>query len=281
MNEDSIQQLRAEVIAQKNLPTIPTVLTRILQLVEAESARATDLVDVIEHDQVLTAKILRLANSAFFGQSRRVSTIPRAVVLLGFSTVRNLALGVKVWEALAGGLARQRVEELWEHSVSVAAASKLVVSSLRAGDPDEAFTAGLLHDVGRIVLAVRHREAYWEAVGGAAESEPIEALERASFGVDHAEVGGWLLESWNLPPNIVEAARTHHQANPRAGVPGLLAVTNRLIAWTDIATGTVRPEAAVLFEQLTETGVTPEFWQAIVVRLRDDGALAGLTQIEA
>ena len=100
MDQDEVQQLRAEVIARKNLPTMPTVLARILQLVEGESANGRELIDVIEHDQALTAKMLRLANSAFFGQSRRVATIPRAVVLLGFSTVRNLALAIKVWDSL-------------------------------------------------------------------------------------------------------------------------------------------------------------------------------------
>ena len=130
MDEQSVQQLRAEVIARKNLPTIPAVLTRILALVEADGSHGRDLIEVIERDQVLTGKILRLANSAFFGQSRRVATIPRAVVLLGFSTVRNLALSVKVWDALSAGIPRGRVEELWAHS----AATAIVTKGLTVGE---------------------------------------------------------------------------------------------------------------------------------------------------
>ncbi len=280
MNQENVQRFRAEVIAQKNLPTIPAVLTKILQLVEAESARASELVGVVEHDQVLTAKILRLANSAFFGQSRKVATIPRAVVLLGFSTVRNLALGVKVWDVLAAGLAKARVEELWRHSVEVAVAAKLLVGRLRAGDPDEAFTAGLLHDVGRIVLASKHRDSYWNALGGGSEAEPIEAIERATFGVDHAEVGGWLLEAWGLPPMIVEAARTHHSVDSRAGVPGVLSVANRLVSWTDLATGALRPEAEALLAGADEKGVPPELWQATLTRMQDDGAVNSLSRLD-
>src|SRR5207248_5443939 len=136
------------LMARKNLPTIPTVLARILQLADAENTSGKELIAVVEHDQALTGKMLRLANSAFFGQSRRVAAIPRAVVLLGFTTVRNLALGVKVWDVLGAGIARSRVDELWTHAVAVALATRSLAVRLRTGDPDEGFTAGLLHDVG-------------------------------------------------------------------------------------------------------------------------------------
>jgi putative nucleotidyltransferase with HDIG domain len=278
MDEQAVQQFRAEVIARKNLPTIPTVLTKILHLVDSESSNGKELITIIEHDQALTGKMLRLANSAFFGQSRRVATIPRAVVLLGFSTVRNLALGVKVWDALGSGIARNRLEELWLHAVAVASATKAVAARLRAGDPDEAFTAGLLHDVGRLVLAMRFREDYWAAVGGAAESEPVATKEAESLGIDHAEVGGWILEAWALPPGIVEAVRLHH-AEPRAGMAALLATVDRLVAWTDLATGALRPEAEALLEKTQERGITRALWDEMVTQLREGEELAALGRL--
>jgi putative nucleotidyltransferase with HDIG domain len=281
MDELGLQQFRAEVIARRNLPTIPTVLTRILQLVDGESASGRDLIEVIEHDQALTGKMLRLANSAFFGQSRRVATIPRAVVLLGFSTVRNLALGVKVWDALGGGVSRARLEELWAHAVAVALAAKMLATRLRAGDPDEAFTAGLLHDTGRLVMAMRLKEEYWVAVGGATESQPVETIENATFGVDHAEVGGWLLEAWNLPPAIIDAVRQHHGNLARPGVGGLLTIADRLVAWTDLETGALRPEAEDLLRAAGERGVTAPMWEDLVQQLRDRGELAALGRLEA
>jgi putative nucleotidyltransferase with HDIG domain len=276
MDQTDVQHFRAEVIAQRNLPTIPTVLTQILSLVGNEDTSARDLVDVIERDQALTGRILRLANSAFFGQSRQVSTIPRAIMLLGFSTVRNLSLGVKVWEAVAGGIARQRVEELWQHAVTVAVATRTLAARLRCCDPDEAFTAGLLHDVGRVVIASRFREMYWEAVGGASEAEPVVALEQAAFAVDHAEVGAWLFEAWNLPSLIVEAVRQHHQADAKPGLPALLAATNSLVAWTDFATGTVRPEAATIFATQPQGGVSEEAWQRLVAEMHQNGGAEAL-----
>jgi putative nucleotidyltransferase with HDIG domain len=201
-------------------------------------------------------------------------------VLLGFSTVRNLALGVKVWDALGSGVARNRLEELWAHAVGVAVATKALAAGLRAGDPDESFTAGLLHDVGRLVLAMRFREEYWRAVGGATEAEAVEAMETANLGVDHAEVGGWILEAWSLPPSIVEAVRTHHDPEWRPGMPGLLAVTDRLVAWTDLASGAMRPEAEALLEKAAEHGVTPAVWQEVLCQLREGEELAALASLE-
>jgi putative nucleotidyltransferase with HDIG domain len=278
-NQDAVRQLRAEVITRKNLPTIPTVVTRILRLLDAESTNGRELVDVIEHDQALTAKLLRLANSAFFGQARRVSTIPRAVVLLGFSTVRLLALGVKVFDSLGNGVSRQRVQELWRHAVTVAVAGKMLGTHARAGDPDEAFTAGLLHDIGRLLLAMRFKQDYWHLVGSD-EGDQIDALERTHFGVDHAEVGGWILEAWSLPQSIVEAVREHHAEEPRPGVPRLLAVTDRLVAWTDLQSGVMRPEAQLLLQRIGEVGITPEAWDAVVTELRTGEELQALSQVE-
>jgi putative nucleotidyltransferase with HDIG domain len=273
MDQQAVQQFRAEVMARKNLPTIPTVLARILQLVDAETASGKDLIAVVERDQALTGKLLRLANSAFFGQSRKVATIPRAVVLLGFSTVRNLALSVKVWETLGAGAARSRLEELWRHAVAVAMATKVLATRLRAGDPEEAFTAGLLHDVGRLLLAMRFRDDYWRAVGGAGEVEAVDRLEAEHLGIDHAEVGSWVLEAWNLPPSIVELVAQHHSGTPRPGLPGLLAIADRLVVWTDIRSGVLRPEAETLVASAGERGLTPTIWQDVVVRLRDDPTL--------
>jgi putative nucleotidyltransferase with HDIG domain len=276
VDQERLQEFRAEIIARKNLPTIPTVLSRIITLTDGESANGKELVEIIEHDQALTSKILRLANSAFFGQSRQVATIPRAVVLLGFSTVRNLALSVKVWDSLGSGVSRAHLEELWVHSVTLAVATRSLTARLRAGDPDEAFTAGLLHDVGRLVLAMRFRDDYWQAVGGAGERGPVETIESATFGVDHAEVGGWMLEAWSLPQGIVEAVRLHHTGMARRGVPGVLAAANRLLALADATSGILEPEAVPLLETLAERGITADLWTQVMAELRDGQALAML-----
>jgi putative nucleotidyltransferase with HDIG domain len=181
-----------------------------------------------------------------------------------------------VWDSLGSGIARPRLEELWMHSVACAMAAKSLASKLRLGDPDETFTAGLLHDVGRLVLAMRFRDDYWNAVGGTAETEPVDALERQAFGIDHAEVGGWMLEAWALPPAIVEAVRTHHSGSGRTAA-GVLALTDRLVAWTDFGTGDVRPEALLLLESNADRGITADLWQNTVTQLRDNGSLSAFS----
>ncbi|TMB46091.1 MAG: HDOD domain-containing protein [Deltaproteobacteria bacterium] len=271
MTEQEVRQLRAEVIARRNLPTIPPVLARILQLCDGVDANTNDLIAVIERDQALTGKLLRLANSACFGQSRRVATIPRAVVLLGFTTVRNLTLGVKVWDALGSGVARPRLEELWTHSVACAVAARELTVRLQAGDPDEAFTAGLLLDVGRLALAVRFRDEYWKVVGGVAETEDMDAVEREAFGVGHPEVGAWMLDAWALPPGIVEGVRLHHDEARRLAGPAILAVTDRLVACSDLASGEIGPRARELLELTSAQGLTREVWEATLARLGEDG----------
>jgi putative nucleotidyltransferase with HDIG domain len=268
VTENEIQQFRAEVIAQKNLPTIPVVLAKILQLCSNIDANSAHLITVIEEDQALTGQMLRLANSAFFGQSRRVATISRAVILLGFSTVRNLALSVKVWDALAAGIARSRLEVLWDHSLACAVAAKELVARLRAGDPDQAFTAGLLHDVGRLILAMRFRDEYWAIVGGMGEAESIDTVERQTFGVDHAEAGAWMLEAWGLPPGIVESVRLHHDVPGRLVESRIVGLADRLLGWTDPVTGDVGPRALELLDQTSGQGLTREVWQTTVDRLR-------------
>jgi putative nucleotidyltransferase with HDIG domain len=274
IDPEALQRFRAEVVARRNLPTIPPILARILSIVGSDTAGTRQLVELIEKDQTLTAKLLRLANGAFFGQSRRVSTVPRAILLLGFSTVRNLALGVKVWDAVGSGVSPKRLEALWDHSVAVATCARVVGARMRACDPDEAFTAGLLHDIGRLVIATRFRSLYWQAAeqeGG----DPSTAAEESTFGVGHAEVGAWLLEAWRLPPTIVESVRLHHEENPRGELPSVLALTNRLVRATDIASGTVKPEIEALVNGLAAQGLTPSIWLDLVVDLRDSGAFEG------
>jgi len=276
MREDELQRFRAEVVAKRNLPTIPPVLASILAILSSDTAGARQLVEVIEKDQSLTAKLLKLANAAFFGQPRRVATIPRAILLLGFTTVRNLALGVKVWDTLGGRIEKERLAALWDHAVVVGSCARGLGGGLRACDPDEAFTAGLLHDIGRLVMAGKFGPLYWETVDAATLDDPDWEREQATFGVDHADVGAWVLEAWNLPAIIVESVRLHHRGTARGGLPRVLAVTVALLRHTDLATATVADTAAPLFAATEVDGLTAATWCGLVERLRDSGALQGL-----
>lgn len=264
-------RLRAQIINSKDLPTIPVLLARILAVVDGERSSTRDLVEVMQRDQALTGRVLRLANSGFFGFAREVSTMPRAIMILGFATVRSLALGVKVWETFlghGGGL----LTGLWEHAALVGAASRLIAQRVRAAEPEEIFTAGLLHDVGRVVLALRLPAEYATIVAGNAPGEaPLEERERSVFGIDHAQAGSWLAETWALPPMIVEAAATHHQPiAPGTPLRGAVIVNlaNRLVHWTDLEGGAIAPDAEQQLEAVAASGLTLAAWVEIAAMLQ-------------
>jgi putative nucleotidyltransferase with HDIG domain len=267
-----LQGFRAEVFSRTDLPTIPIVLGRILAVIEGERSSTRDLVDVIERDQALTSRLLKLANSALFGCSRKVATVPRAIVLLGFSTVRNLALGVKMWDTLStGGRQREVVGALWHHSALVAAAAKLLAARIRGVDPDVTFTAGLLHDVGKLVISLKIGMRYWGLVDRVDDGRPIDVIERAEFGVDHAQVGGWLAEAWRMPAVIVGAIRDHHQPLLDAtewSPERVVAVADQLVHGTDIATGEQRPAALAVLDRTAAQGLTGEDWAEMIAPLR-------------
>jgi putative nucleotidyltransferase with HDIG domain len=262
-----LRRLRAHILNSKDLPTIPVLLARILAVVDGERASARDLVEVMQRDQALTGRVLRLANSGFFGFSREVATLPRAIMILGFSTVRSLALGVKIWETMRGrdGLS---LTELWEHSALVGAAARLIARRVHVGDPEEIFTAGLLHDVGRAVLNLRFPAEY-AAISSANGADLLER-ERAAFGVDHARAGAWLAEAWSLPQSIVEAAATHHDPI-RPGAPlgqaEIVNLANRLVHWTDLDGGVFEPDAERSLQEAGD-GLSFAAWVEIAVLLQ-------------
>lgn len=278
IDTEELRRFRAEVAGRRNLPTIPIVVTQILALVDGENTSARGLVEVIEKDQALTARTLRLANSAFFGQQRQVSTIPRALMVLGFSTVRNLALGVKVWESIGSGVTRRRIEDMWAHAVLVAFLSRRVANLLREADPDECFTTGMIHDLGRVLLASRFGDEYWRIVQQEDDGvTPLDAIEREHLGVDHAEVGGWLLEAWNLPSGIVDGVRRHHELPAaRAGIARVLAMANRLVHLTDWAEGTLTPGGEALLEPFAATAFTADAWLKLVAEVRAKDPVAAI-----
>ncbi len=267
-------RLRAQIINSKDLPTIPVLLARILSVVDGERSSTRDLVEVMQRDQALTARVLRLANSGFFGFAREVSTLPRAIMVLGFSTVRSLALGVKVWESFLGH-GGASVTALWEHAALVGGAARLIAQRVRAAEPEEIFTAGLLHDVGRVVLALRFPAEYATVLAGgppaAADDVPLEERERAAFGIDHAQAGAWLTETWALPPMIVETAATHHDpiapGTPLRG-PVIVNLANRLVHWTDLDGGAVAPDAERQLEAVAGSGLSLALWVEIAAILQ-------------
>jgi putative nucleotidyltransferase with HDIG domain len=203
-----------------DLPTLPTVIPQVLRIVENRRSSAGDLARVIGADQSLASRILRLANSAFYGFRREITSISHAVVLLGYDTVKSMVLAATVFDTLRDGDSGKTFDRqgFWLHAVATATAARTVARGLRLVDPDQAFVGGLLHDIGKVVLDRYFFRRYAEAAKLAGELPClIREAEEIIFGVDHAEVGRWLAERWRLPRAIVEPIAFHHL--PSAGAP--------------------------------------------------------------
>jgi putative nucleotidyltransferase with HDIG domain len=200
------------------LPSIPTLFREISDELQSPEASINKVGDLISRDPSIAAKILQLANSAFFGRRRNVSKITEAVSYLGMSRIAELLLALHVFAQFKPTIsAAFSMEELWTHSNSTAMTAKRIAEKQHASSKiaDDSFTAGLLHDIGKLVLASRLPEEYEKTVLRAiADKIPLWLAERETFSATHAEVGAYLLAIWGLPNPIVDAAGYHH--NPTA-----------------------------------------------------------------
>jgi HD-like signal output (HDOD) protein len=205
--------IRRIIERSKALPTAPTVVAALASLLKDENARAQDFEQVIRPDPALSANLLRLANSAYFGGGRRISTVRQAVAFIGTERIFELAASAWFCKALPERIPGYDVsaKSLWIHSVAVGVLCEKLAETCRLHPPDMAFTAGLLHDIGKLVigtLLVDKLDVLLLDMHSNNQSF-IEA-ERRALGTDHAEVGQMLCDIWNLPTAIGWAAGLHH-----------------------------------------------------------------------
>jgi HD-like signal output (HDOD) protein len=256
------------------LPTLPEVMQQILETVDSEDSSAQDLSRILEADPVITARVLRLANSSFYGCRQRVDSLQRAVVMVGFATVKQLALATTVLNFLQR--AQQRVlepQDFWLHSFGAAKAAQLLaLATHHAQAAPLCFTAALLHDVGKYVLALSLGEEYQQQATSAMEQEMrLCDVERRTMGVDHAEVGAMLLEQWGLPPLICTALAYQYTpeqyAGPRQLEVAIVAVSSEVSRLAGFGNaGDVGPLRLPAIS-LSASGLTAEAISAVIQEL--------------
>ena len=213
----SVDVMKARIMTvMRNLPPLPAVTRQLLAVMRDEKSSADDVTKVLSSDQALAGKVLKLVNSSFYGVSSEVTQISRAVVLLGFTGVRNLALGFGSVDALAKLKGKMDMTEFWRHAMANAAAAQSLAPFVkRRTDPEEAFIAGLMHDIGAYVLAAAAPDEYLKIME--AQAEDRLRLESESMGLTHAQVGQGLLKFWELPEAFANAARYHHDIAVASG----------------------------------------------------------------
>lgn len=196
-----------------DLPALSNAVFAVMREADSPNASADSMAKALGSDPSLTAQVLRLANSSFYGMPRRVASVPHAVVVLGMRAVRNLALVSATYPWLKKPVSGYALGpgELWAHCLATAVGASLVAERTRKVDPETAFTAGLLHDVGKIAMSI-WLDRKLAAMLRIAEIEEVtfDTVERRVLGYDHTEVGAHLAVRWNLPDDLVAAIRYHH-----------------------------------------------------------------------
>ena len=203
-------QLRLQVEKVSNLPTLPGIVTRIAEMVDSPETTGRQLGREIAKDQVISAKVLKLVNSGFYGFSEPISTIQHAVTLLGFNTVKSLVLSSTVLD-----LMKDSLPGLWEHSLACARTCSIIAGHIELDEQEEISTAGLLHDLGKVILRQTMEREFRRIANYVDRADMLfYQAEEKVLGVNHGEMGGWLLEKWALPPNLVEPIVDHHDFRP-------------------------------------------------------------------
>ncbi len=210
-------EIYRRIKSSKRLPPLPHVVAQLMQATLSEKNSISDIAKIIQRDPSLTGHILKVVNSPLYALSRKITTPSQAIVVLGLRAVQNIGLTASVFQTFhgvkPGGIFG--VERFWWHSLACALTNKHLSEELGYDSSEEAFVAGLLHDIGKLVLYTNFTSDYEMVVKKHREGADLISVEEGFFGTNHADVGGWLLDSWGLQPFLADAVRYHHQHRDR------------------------------------------------------------------
>jgi putative nucleotidyltransferase with HDIG domain len=203
--------IRLRIEESGNLPTLPGVVARIMEMVDSPETTGRQLGQEIAKDQVLSAKVLKLVNSGFYGFFQPISTVSHAVTMLGFDAVRSLVLSSSVLEMMGAAL-----PGLWEHSLACARSATMIAEHVSLPNPEEMSVIGLLHDLGKVILFQSFEDDFKKVQKTVQRQDGLFFVaEEKVMGINHGELGGWLLEKWTLPAKLVTPIVDHHDFRPR------------------------------------------------------------------
>ncbi|WP_333652060.1 HDOD domain-containing protein [Dissulfurispira sp.] len=202
-----IQALRSQIERIDTLPTIPSVLRKLLGVIENPRISLSEIGSFILNDPVLTSRVLKVVNSPVYGFPGRISSVSQALMLLGLNVVKGMLLGVSVFEAM-----QKTMVGLWEHSLGCAVTARIIAKKKELKEPEEVSVAALLHDIGKVVLGLKFPDEYKKIMSDA-ETKDIFIFdsEKNYFGINHADAGAWIAQKWNFPRSLVEVIEYHHK----------------------------------------------------------------------
>lgn len=195
------------------LPTLPSMLSNINKMMLNPRTSAKEIAQLISSDPTITAKVLRVVNSSFYGFPNRITTITHAIVILGFNTIKSIVLSSTIFDVFKKGKKESGFDrmEFWKHSIGCGAAARVIGKRMGHSALEELFIAGLVHDIGKIVLDQFMADKFLDILDVVkAKNKLLYEAETDVLGFTHAEIGGWLLEKWNLSKGLVDCVRCHH-----------------------------------------------------------------------
>jgi len=274
---DSREKALETVVASVgDLPALPSVVAEVMQITNDPDATILQICECIQRDPALAVKILKVSNSPYYGMRQHVATLKLALVVLGVRQVRNIVLGVTVFENLSDHAQGQNwLRALWSHSVLVATLSKKLGAALALGLQGEDFVVGLLHDVGKVLLYKGLGTAYDRIIeaSGSGHSDELCAIEHESLGFDHADVVAALATHWDLPVSLGDALWRHHalaDQRPLAAaedprLAGLVRIAN-LAAHDDFSSGDAAECASCMEQEAWEAVASPKAPEDVAAR---------------
>jgi len=204
------KELETAIMTAADLPTIPVVAIKVMQLIESNTATAEELAKIVSSDPAVAARVLKISNSSFYGCRRQIQTLSGAIVILGFSTLKSLVVAASVKQVYKPyGLTEKM---LWEHSFAAGLAAKIIANGTRATNEEEAFLAGLFHDIGKIIMNTLDRNKFQEVMQHCYnEGISFGQAERGVYPFSHDEVGAYVIKKWNFPEILTGAILQHHK----------------------------------------------------------------------
>jgi putative nucleotidyltransferase with HDIG domain len=203
-------ELEQLINSATDLPTIPVVAVKVLKLIESEGVTAEELAKVVSSDPAVAARVLKISNSSFYGCQRQIQTLPHAIMMLGYNTLRSLVIAASVKQVYNPyGLTEKM---LWEHSFGAGLAARIIAGSTGLVNEEEAFLGGLFHDIGKTILNTMDSQQF-QTVMQKCFNEEIQFVdaEKQLYPFSHAELGAYVIKKWNFPEMLMKAVLEHHR----------------------------------------------------------------------
>lgn len=278
---DSLKQYVQKIT---NLPTLPATAQRILTVVDDNLSSIRILESVIENDPPIAAKILSVANSAFWGFNTPALTLSSAILRIGFNNVKNIALGISLMTVMDGSRQKRSLEyeRVFNHSVAVGFIASLISEKLKMGRTEEALISGILHDMGFLVLSRYFPDAYEDVLTALTGDNGLIEAEMEVLDFTHADIGRWLAEKWNLPDIISDTISFHHTpslAQVNAEQVAVVHLADYIVTQNILSVTRKNPRYVFDVSCLDVLGMTETECNEIETQLRSGSLLSGLFKV--